>query len=304
MADAISTPASSGSASPPATAAPAATASGALKLQVSDLHVTYRGRGGDDVEAVRGVSFDIPDKPGKGEIVVFLGPSGCGKSTILKTVAGLLPPTRGQVLIEGHPVTGPGADRGMVFQQYTSFGWLTVQENVEYGLRLRGVPKEERRAQAHKILERVGLLQFARSYPKELSGGMKQRVAIARTLINRPALLLMDEPFGALDPQTRWEMQGMLIDISHREDNTILFVTHDVSEAVYLADTVYVLSRRPARILHRMDIPGFEERSLSLKASPQFREAEERLLQLLYAPTVTPVKDQTPPAPTTSATGK
>ncbi len=301
MADAVSTPASSGPASPPAATAATATASGALKLQVSDLHVTYRGRGGDDVEAVRGVSFDIPDKPGKGEIVVFLGPSGCGKSTILKTVAGLLPPTRGQVLIEGHPVTGPGADRGMVFQQYTSFGWLTVQENVEYGLRLRGVPKEERRAQAHKILERVGLLQFARSYPKELSGGMKQRVAIARTLINRPALLLMDEPFGALDPQTRWEMQGMLIDISHREDNTILFVTHDVSEAVYLADTVYVLSRRPARILHRMDIPAFEERSLSLKASSQFREAEERLLQLLYAPPTAPVKDQTPPAPMTSA---
>jgi ABC-type nitrate/sulfonate/bicarbonate transport system ATPase subunit len=270
-----------------------------LKLQVSDLHVTYRGRGGDDVEAVRGVTFDIPDKPGKGEIVVFLGPSGCGKSTILKTVAGLLPPTRGQVLIAGHAVEGPGADRGMVFQQYTSFSWLTVQENVEYGLRLRGVGKDERRAQAHKILERVGLLQFARAYPKELSGGMKQRVAIARTLINRPSLLLMDEPFGALDPQTRWEMQGMLIDISHREDNTILFVTHDVAEAVYLADTVYVLSRRPARILHRMDIPAFEERSLSLKASPQFREAEERLLQLLYAPSSAPAasKDQASPAP-------
>jgi len=255
-----------------------------LKLAVNDLHVTYRGRGGDDVEAVRGVSFDIPDKPGKGEIVVFLGPSGCGKSTILKTVAGLLPPTRGTVRVGDHLVESPGADRGMVFQQYTSFGWLTVQENVEYGLRLRGVPAADRQAQALKILERVGLRQFAGAFPKQLSGGMKQRVAIARTLINRPALLLMDEPFGALDPQTRWEMQGMLIDISHREDNTILFVTHDVSEAVYLADTVYVLSRRPARILHRIDMPTFEDRSLSLKASPQFREAEERLLKLLYAP--------------------
>lgn len=292
--------ASSPAASSPEASSPAATTS-KLKLQVSDLHVTYRGRRGDDVEAVRGVSFDIPDKPGKGEIVVFLGPSGCGKSTILKTVAGLLPPTRGQVLIEGHPVDGPGADRGMVFQQYTSFGWLTVQENVEYGLRLRGVPRDERRAQAHKILERVGLLQFAKAYPKELSGGMKQRVAIARTLINRPALLLMDEPFGALDPQTRWEMQGMLVDISHREDNTILFVTHDVSEAVYLADTVYVLSRRPAHILHRMDMPAFEERSLSLKASPVFREAEEQLLQLLYAPP--PAKDQNAPAQPAKAAG-
>ena len=297
-----SSPATSNSpATSSSTAAPGATAPSnrTLKLQVKDLHVTYRGRGGDDVEAVRGVSFDIPDKPGKGEIIVFLGPSGCGKSTILKTVAGLLPPTRGEVLIEGHSVDGPGADRGMVFQQYTSFGWLTVQENVEYGLRLRGVPAAERREQAHKILERVGLLQFARSYPKELSGGMKQRVAIARTLINRPALLLMDEPFGALDPQTRWEMQGMLIDISHREDNTILFVTHDVSEAVYLADTVYVLSRRPARILHRIDIPSFEDRSLALKASPVFRQAEESLLQLLYAPAQS--KDAAPPAERASA---
>jgi len=198
------------------------------KLRVDDLHVVYRGRGGEDVEAVRGVTFDILDKPGIGEIVVFLGPSGCGKSTILKAVAGLLPPTAGTVVVEGQPVTGPGRDRGMVFQQYTSFGWLTVQENVEYGLRLQGVPEKERREQARKILAAVGLEQFAGRFPKELSGGMKQRVAIARTLINRPKLLLMDEPFGALDPQTRWEMQGMLIDISHREDNTILFVTHDV----------------------------------------------------------------------------
>ena len=254
-----------------------------LKLRVDDLHVTYRGRGGEDVEAVRGVSFDILDKPGIGELVVFLGPSGCGKSTILKAVAGLLPPTQGEIQIEGQPVSGPGRDRGMVFQQYTSFSWLTVEENVEYGLKLRGVGKDERKAQARKILAAVGLEQFATRYPKELSGGMKQRVAIARTLINQPKLLLMDEPFGALDPQTRWEMQGMLIDISHREDNTILFVTHDVSEAVYLADTVYVLSKRPARILHRIDIPLFSDRTLSVKASPAFRKCEEELLGLVYS---------------------
>lgn len=255
----------------------------AIKLRVEDLHVVYRGRGGEDVEAVRGISFDILDKPGVGEIVVFLGPSGCGKSTILKAVAGLLPPTSGRVVVNGHEVTGPGRDRGMVFQQYTSFGWLTVGENVEYGLRLHGVPKKERQAQAQKILDSVGLAQFEGRYPKELSGGMKQRVAIARTLINRPKLLLMDEPFGALDPQTRWEMQGMLIDISHREDNTILFVTHDVSEAVYLADTVYVLSKRPARILHRIDIPTFSERSLAIKASSVFRQCEEQLHSLVYS---------------------
>ena len=253
------------------------------KLRVSDLHVVYRGRSGDDIEAVRGVSFDIHDKPHIGELVVFLGPSGCGKSTILKAVAGLFPPTRGEVLVEGVPVDGPGRDRGMVFQQYTSFSWLTVQKNVEYGLRLRGVPEAERAAAAHKILKAVGLSQFAGKYPKELSGGMKQRVAIARTLINKPKLLLMDEPFGALDPQTRWEMQGMLIDISHREDNTILFVTHDVAEAVYLADTVYVLSRRPAQILHRIDVPTFADRTHKVKASPEFRQCEEQLLSLLYA---------------------
>lgn len=269
----------------PSAAAPSAVQASALpKLHVDDLHVTYRGRKGEDVEAVRGVSFDIKDKPGVGEIVVFLGPSGCGKSTILKAVAGLFPPTRGEVRIEGQLVEGPGRDRGMVFQQYTSFGWLTVLGNVEYGLKLRGVAKAERREQAMKILKAVGLEQFASKYPRELSGGMKQRVAIARTLINRPKLLLMDEPFGALDPQTRWDMQGMLIDISHREDNTILFVTHDVAEAVYLADTVYVLSRRPAQILHRIDVPTFGERTLAVKASTRFRQCEEQLLELLYRP--------------------
>jgi len=272
-------------AAPAAATAPAPTPESdrPLKLRVQDLHVVYRGRGGEDVEAVRGVSFDILDKPHIGEIVVFLGPSGCGKSTILKAVAGLLPPTKGQVLVENQLIDGPGRDRGMVFQQYTSFGWLTVQQNVEYGLRLRGIAESERKTQALKILKAVGLEQFAGRYPKELSGGMKQRVAIARTLINQPKLLLMDEPFGALDPQTRWEMQGMLIDISHREDNTILFVTHDVSEAVYLADTVYVLSKRPARILHRIDMPTFKDRSLAVKASPAFRQCEEQLLGLVYS---------------------
>src|SRR5437762_11581319 len=171
------------------------------KLWVKDLLVTYCSNTGDDVEAVRGVEFDIANKRGIGEIVVFLGPSGCGKSTILKAVAGLLPPTRGQVLLDGVPVSGVGRDRGMVFQTYTSFAWMTVQQNVEYGLKLQGVPRADRDARARGYLEAVGLADFAHKYPKELSGGMKQRVAIARTLINRPKLVLMDEPFGALDPQ-------------------------------------------------------------------------------------------------------
>ncbi len=254
------------------------------KLRLSGVCVTYIGRDGHDTEAVRDVSFEIEDRPGVGEIVVFLGPSGCGKSTILKAVAGLLPPTKGTVHVGGELVKGVGRDRGMVFQAYTSFGWLTVRENVEYGLRLRGVAPKERTERADKYLSAVGLADFANRYPKDLSGGMKQRVALARTLINQPRLVLMDEPFGALDPQTRWGMQGLLLDIARAEDNTTIFITHDVSEAVYLADTVYVLSARPARILHRVNVPAFANREISLKSSAEFRAVERQLLDLLYAP--------------------
>lgn len=253
------------------------------KLRISGLCVTYIDREGQKTEAVRDVSFEVEDRPGVGEIVVFLGPSGCGKSTILKAVAGLLPPTKGTVHVDGELVKGVGRDRGMVFQAYTSFGWLTVRENVEYGLRLRGVPTKERTERANKYLKAVGLLEFANRYPKDLSGGMKQRVALARTLINQPRLVLMDEPFGALDPQTRWGMQGLLLDIARTEDNTTIFITHDVSEAVYVADTVYVLSARPARILHRVNVPAFANREISLKSSAEFRAVERQLLDLLYA---------------------
>ncbi len=255
------------------------------KLRVSDLSVTYIDRNGNRTEAVQDVSFDILDKPDCGEIVVFLGPSGCGKSTILKAVAGLLPPTKGEVLVDGELVTSVGRDRGMVFQAYTSFGWLTVRENVEYGLKLKGMPKAERRKISDSILKEVGLSDFANRYPKDLSGGMKQRVAIARTLVNSPRVVLMDEPFGALDPQTRWGMQSLLLEISRSENNTILFVTHDVSEAVYLADTIYVLSSRPARILHQVNVPAFPVRDIALKSASEFRAVEKQLLDMIYAPT-------------------
>lgn len=254
------------------------------KLRVEHLSVSYIDRKGNRTEAVRDVSFDVYDKPDSGEVVVFLGPSGCGKSTILKAVAGLLPPTEGQVLVDGKLVTDVGRDRGMVFQAYTSFGWLTVRDNVEYGLKLKGVAKSERRKISEKILASVGLADFAQRYPKDLSGGMKQRVAIARTLVNNPRVVLMDEPFGALDPQTRWGMQSLLLDISRAENNTILFVTHDVSEAVYLADTIYVLSSRPARILHQVDVPPFPVHDIKLKSAPEFRAVEKQLLDLIYAP--------------------
>src|SRR5205085_7833519 len=157
------------------------------------------------------------------------------------------------------------------------------RENVEYGLRLRGIPSRERRERADKYLKAVGLHEFGDAYPKALSGGMKQRVALARTLINQPKLVLMDEPFGALDPQTRWGMQGLLLDVSRTEDNTILFVTHDVSEAVYLADSIYVLAARPTRVLHRVDVPLFTDRDIALKSSTEFRNVEKKLLDLLYS---------------------
>jgi ABC-type nitrate/sulfonate/bicarbonate transport system ATPase subunit len=254
------------------------------KVRVQNLSVTYIDRKGNRTEAVRDVSFDVPDKPDAGEVIVFLGPSGCGKSTILKAVAGLLLPTEGSVLVDGQPVEDVGRDRGMVFQAYTSFGWLTVRQNVEYGLKLQGMAKAERRKISDKMLQSVGLADFAERYPKDLSGGMKQRVAIARTLVNNPRVVLMDEPFGALDPQTRWGMQSLLLDVSRAENNTILFVTHDVSEAVYLADTIYVLSPRPARILHRVDVPAFPVRDIALKSATEFRAVEKKLLDLIYAP--------------------
>jgi ABC-type nitrate/sulfonate/bicarbonate transport system ATPase subunit len=257
------------------------------KLLVEELSVTYLGASGVPVEAVRDVSLRIADKPGCGEIVVFLGPSGCGKSTLLKCVAGLLAPTKGKVLVDEAVVDRPSRDRGMVFQAYTSFAWLTVRENVEYGLRLAGKAAGERRARAGKALQQVGLADAAERYPRELSGGMKQRVAIARALVNDPRLVLMDEPFGALDPQTRWGMQSLLLDVSRTVDNTIVFVTHDVTEAVYLADTVFVLSARPARLLHRVDVPHFPERDMALRRSTTFRDVEADLLDKLHATTET-----------------
>jgi NitT/TauT family transport system ATP-binding protein len=183
-----------------------------------------------------------------GDFLVLLGPSGCGKSTVLRMVAGLEEPTGGVIDLDGHEILGPGSDRGMVFQTYTSFDWLTVQENVEYGMRLNGMARRERRERASHFIELVHLTKFRDAYPKQLSGGMKQRVAIARTLANDPAILLMDEPFGALDAETRWSMQELLMNIMLSSETTVLMVTHDIEEALFLADHIVFMTRHPGRV--------------------------------------------------------
>ena len=210
-------------------------------ISVANVTKTYLG---GTFTAVEDVSLEIK----QGEIVAFVGPSGCGKTTVMRMVAGLETPTSGVIAVNGHQVFGPGPDRGMVFQAYTSFPWLTARQNVEYGMRILGVPIDARRKRAEELLEEVHLGPAADMYPAELSGGMKQRVAIARTLAQNPEVLLMDEPFGALDAQVRWEMQEMMIEIINAEQKTVILVTHDIQEAIYLADRVVFYTRTPGRI--------------------------------------------------------
>lgn len=223
----------------------------ALEIRrISKAFALGRGR---SLTAVRDVTFDVE----RNSICVLLGPSGCGKSTILRMMAGLETPTGGDILIGGRPVEGPGRDRGMVFQAYTSFDWLTVRKNVEFGMRINGVSPAERRARAERFITLVGLAKFADAYPSQLSGGMRQRVAIARTLANDPEVLLMDEPFGALDAETRWSMQELMIDIAEQTNTTMVIVTHDLEEAIFLADKIVFLSSHPGRVKEEI-VPAFK----------------------------------------------
>ena len=212
------------------------------------------------VTVIRDVTFSVKDLPNKGEFIAILGPSGCGKSTVLRLIAGLRPhhpASAGTVLVGGKPVGPPGADRSMVFQDYTSFDNRTVEDNVAFGLECRGVAASERRERAREWIGKVGLdvTRDANKYPGELSGGMRQRVAIARTLILAPRIILMDEPFGALDPTTRLHMQALLVDLWKEAQATVFFVTHSIEEAVYLGDRVYVFSSAPGTILKEMEVP-------------------------------------------------
>ena len=225
--------------------------------------------------AIRNVSFTVENVPGDMEFITILGPSGCGKSTILRLIAGLPPQhpaTSGTVLVSGAPVYGPGADRGMVFQDYTSFDNRTVEDNVAFGLECQGVPTKERRERAREWIEKVGLnvARDALKYPHELSGGMRQRVAIARTLILKPRIILMDEPFGALDPRTRLNMQDMLVSLTREAQATCFFVTHSIEEAVYLGDRTYIISTAPGTILRQMKVPYPNFPARVMQQQPEF----------------------------------
>jgi NitT/TauT family transport system ATP-binding protein len=216
------------------------------------------------------------------EFVCVIGPSGCGKSTLIRILAGLEEPSSGDVLVDGEAVRGPGADRGMVFQNYTLFPWLSVKRNVMFGLKMKGVSTAAAEAAAKRWLEVVNLTQFADAYPAELSGGMKQRVAIARALANEPRILLMDEPFGALDAQTRASMQSHLLRIWESVDVTIAFITHDLEEAIYLADRIIVLAARPGRIAEIIDVPVARPRRPEQFLSGHFLATKKRLEALIY----------------------
>jgi NitT/TauT family transport system ATP-binding protein len=216
-----------------------------------------------------------------GEFVSLIGPSGCGKSTLLNVVAGFLEPSSGQTLLDGQPIRGPGSDRGVVFQQYSLFPWMTVRKNVEFGLKMQGQAPSERETHARTLLGLAGLLSFENHYPDQLSGGMKQRVGIVRALATSPQVLLMDEPFGALDSQTRVVMQEILTNMWQRLRLSVLFITHDIDEAVFLSDRIYVMTSRPGRIKSEMVVPLPRPRTPEMTAWPQFAAMVQTIRSLI-----------------------
>ena len=248
-----------------------------MKLEVKDLTKIYHSQNGD-VTAIDHVNLQVEES----EFVMIVGPSGCGKTTLINMIGGLDEATSGQVILDGKEIEGPGPDRGMVFQGYSLFPWLTVLKNVEFGMKMRKVPAEERIRKAMEYIKLVGLEGFENALPKQLSGGMKQRVAIARTLANEPEMLLMDEPFGALDAQTRVVMQELLAKISRETRTTILFITHDIDEAVLLGDRIYVMSRRPETIREVITSSLPAERNHNCFVLPQFLETKKKIMDMLW----------------------
>ncbi len=249
-------------------------------ISITNLSKTYRT---DEKETVALADFSLEIK--KGELVTIVGPSGCGKTTILRMIGGLTEPTSGTVTLGGKICHGPGPDRGMVFQDFALFPWRSVRKNVEFGLEVAGVPKAERRERAERYIKSVGLEGFENAMVHELSGGMKQRVGIARALVTKPDVILMDEPFGALDAQTRNIMQTELLKITEKTDTTVIFVTHSVDEAVYISDRIVVLTKRPASIKEVIDIPWPHPRD---RSSPEFTALRRRILKMLESENIQP----------------
>jgi NitT/TauT family transport system ATP-binding protein len=246
------------------------------KLVIEHVTRTFPGvHGGAPTEALVPTSLTVADN----DFITILGPSGCGKSTLLRIIAGLDVPTSGRVLLDGVPVTGPSVDRGMVFQSYTLFPWLTIRENVCFGLRERGMPPARQQEIARHWLDKVGLTGFERHYPKMLSGGMQQRTAIARALANDPKILLLDEPFGALDNQTRSLMQELLLSIWESDRKTVLFVTHDIEEAIFMASRVVVMSARPGRFKADVAVTIPHPRHYTVKTTPEFSALKAQLTE-------------------------
>ena len=247
------------------------------KLKIDNVYKEYQGRNGKTI-ALNGVSLDIKEN----EFICVVGPSGCGKSTLLNIIAGLLEPTSGTVTLDGKVIEGTGVERGVVFQQYALFPWRTVLKNVMFPLEMKKVPKAEAEAIARKYIKSVGLEGFEKSYPKELSGGMKQRVAIARAYAANPEVLLLDEPFGALDAQTRVQLQAELLEAWEKEKKTCFFITHDVDEAVILAQRVIIMSARPGRIKKIVDIDIPYPRTQATKTDPRFLELKSEIWNQVY----------------------
>ncbi|MBM0224893.1 ABC transporter ATP-binding protein [Micromonospora sp. ATA51] len=262
----------------------------AAKISVQAVTKTF-SLGRQTFTALDQVSLDIADN----EFVTVVGPSGCGKSTLLNILAGLEEPTEGHAIVDGTPVSGPGPERGVIFQQYALFPWLTVRKNVEFGLKTARVPKAERRERAEYFIRMVGLEDFADALPKMLSGGMRQRCAIARAYAVNPSILLMDEPFGALDALTRVKLQEQLLDTWSKEQRTVMFITHDVDEAVFLANRVVVMAARPGRIYDVIDVDLPYPRSEEFRLSPEFAALRNRVWHSVYHQDGT--TPSSPPAP-------
>ena len=256
-------------------------------LELKGLGKVFSGAQGE-TEALRGIDFSVRRR----EFVCVIGPSGCGKSTLIRILAGLEKASSGQVLLDGAPIQGPGRDRGMVFQSYSLFPWLTVKGNVMFGPQAAGSSRTIAEGHAREWLELVGLTKFADAYPHQLSGGMRQRVAIARALANEPRILLMDEPFGALDAQTRSRMQAHLLDIWRNIDVTVLFITHDLDEAIYLADRILVLKPHPGEVQEVIEVPVPRPRTPGQFASVEFQATKARLEQLIHPQQPEPPGDE------------